>query len=427
LVETGGPAGYRAGMDRAPGRNLALALLTLIYVFNFMDRQIMGVLAEPIKRDLGLSDSQLGLLTGFMFALFYTTFGVPVAWLADRYGRVRVIAGSCALWSLFSAACGLAGSFATMAAARIGVAVGEAGGVPPSASLISDLFPPEKQARALALFGLGVPIGIGAGTAAAAWLADAFGWRVAFVAVSLPGLLLAGLLLALVREPRRTRPGAEVASLGEAVGGFVRNPALVAVSLAAALGAFTCYGLMAWIAAYLIRVLGMSLGEIGAWLSVTLAAGLGAGLWASGVLTDRFAGRDPRAYALLPAAGLLLGAPMLCTATLADDWRTALPLFGITLALSIFYLAPTLAAVQHLAPPGQRSTASALMLLCLNLIGLGGGPLLIGLASDWAAAAHGAASLRVAFQALVPVFVLASLASLGAARVLGRRRRAAAI
>jgi predicted MFS family arabinose efflux permease len=410
-------------MAKQSNRNVALVLLTLIYVFNFMDRQILGVLAEPIKRDLGLSDSQLGLLTGFMFALFYTTVGVPLAWLADRTRRTWVIAASCALWSAFSAACGLATSFATMAAARIGVAVGEAGGVPPSYSLIADLFPPASRARALALYSLGVPIGIGIGTATGGWIAAAYGWRIAFVAVSAPGILLSVLLLMFVREPARGRSEGDAhapVSLPKAIAMFVASPALMLVSLAAGLGAFACYGLMAWVSAYLIRVLGMTLSEIGSWLSITLAVGLGAGIWASGVLTDRLAPRDRRMFAIIPAVALALGAPFLLAATLVDDWRWALPMFGAALALSVFYLAPTVAAVQQLVPADRRSTASAMMLLCLNLIGLGGGPVFLGIVSDAALADYGAQSLRIAFQALVPMFLIAALANLIAARALAR-------
>jgi predicted MFS family arabinose efflux permease len=408
-------------MTSSGQRSLTLALLTLIYVFNFMDRQILGVLAEPIKAELGLSDSHLGLLTGFMFAIFYTTVGVPVAWLADRTRRTWVIAGACTLWSGFSAACGLATGFATMAAARIGVAVGEAGGVAPSYSLIADLFPPESRARALALYSLGVPIGIGIGTAAGGWIADAFGWRTAFVVVAAPGILLSVLLLVFVREPARSKADAAATPpLGAVVGRFMRSPALMLVSLAASLGAFACYGLMAWLSAYLIRVLGMSLTEIGSWLSITLAVGLGLGIWASGALADRFAHRDPRMYAIIPGAALALGAPALVFATLAESWAAALPLFGITLGLSVFYLAPSVAAIQALALPGERSTAGAIMLLCLNLVGLGGGPVFLGVVSDWAMPAHGAGSLRVAFFALVPVFLIAAAANLAAARALGR-------
>jgi predicted MFS family arabinose efflux permease len=416
-------------MDQAKSRNTALVLLTLIYVFNFMDRQIMGVLAEPIKRELSLSDSQLGLLTGFMFALFYTTFGVPVAWLADRTRRTWVIAAACSLWSVFSAACGLATSFATLAAARVGVAVGEAGGVPPSYSIIADLFPPHSRARALAIFSMGVPIGIGIGTAIGGWIASAFGWRTAFFVVAAPGLLLSVALLLFVREPIRGHhdSGSTHApvSLPRAIALFVRSPPLMLVSLSAALGAFACYALMGWLSAYLIRVLGMSLAEIGSWLSITLAIGLGAGIWASGALADRFGPGDLRMYAVVPGVALALGAPAMLAATAIDDWRLALPVFGVTLALSIFYLAPSIAVVQSLVPPDQRSTASAMMLLILNLLGLGCGPLFIGMVSDAALAEHGAQSLRVAFYALAPMFGIAALVNLIAARVLGRGRAAA--
>lgn len=399
-------------------RNLALALLTLIYVFNFMDRQIMGVLAEPIKQDLGLSDSQLGLLTGFMFALFYTSFGVPVAWLADRTRRTWVIAAACALWSGFSAACGVANSFATMAAARVGVAVGEAGGVPPSYSLIADLFPPHSRARALALYSLGVPLGLGIGTAIGGWIAASFGWRIAFFVVAAPGLLLSAALLIFVKEPVRGRYDQVVAndhvapSLPAAIGLFLRSPQLTLISLACALGGFACYGLMAWMSAYLIRILGMTLSEVGSWLSITLALGMGAGIWISGAMADRYGPRDRRAYAWIPGGALAIGAPILLVATSIDDWHLALPLFGVTLGLSIFYLAPSVAVVQQLVPPDQRSTASAMLLLCLNLIGLGCGPLFMGMISD------ATGSLRIAFYALVPMFILAALANLIAARML---------
>ncbi|WP_439486890.1 spinster family MFS transporter [Blastomonas fulva] len=413
-------------MATGTNRNLALALLTLIYLFNFMDRQIMGVLAEPIKRDLDLSDSQLGLLTGFMFALFYTTFGVPIAWLADRTRRIWVVAAACTLWSGFSAACGLAAGFVSMAAARIGVAVGEAGGVPPSYSLIADLFPPQSRARALAVFSMGVPLGLGVGTAIGGWIAAAFGWRIAFFVVAAPGIILSLLLVLLVREPRRgamdaaPADGHQPVSLPRAIGLFVRSPVLMAVSLACALGAFACYGLMAWLSAYLIRVLGMSMSQIGSWLSITLAIGLGAGIWASGALADRLGVRDQRMYAWIPALALALGAPFLLAALLVDNWAYALPLFGVALGLSIFYLAPSVAAVQQLVPPDQRSTASAMLLLCINMLGLGCGPLVIGMVSDWAAADFGSQSLRIGLYALVPVFLLAGIANLLSARILGQ-------
>ena len=409
-------------MTKGIGRNATLALLTLIYLFNFMDRQIMSVLAEPIKLELGLSDTQLGLLTGFMFALFYTTFGVPVAWLADRTRRTWVIAAACALWSGFCAACAFATGFATLAAARIGVAVGEAGGVAPSYSLIAERFPIATRGRALAIYSLGVPLGLGAGTAAGGWIAASFGWRAAFVAVAAPGLVLAALLVLLVNEPARVRQASEArtGSLGDAIAGFVRSPQLVLVALSSALGAFACYGLMSWISAYLIRVLGMSLTEIGSWLSVTLAVGLGLGIWVSGALVDRLGARDRRMYALIPGAALALGAPVLFAATRIDDWHLALPLFGLALGLSIFYLAPSVAIVTELVAPEQRSTSSALMLLCLNLIGLGGGPFAIGAVSDWALAAHGTQSLRVALAALSPMFLVAALAFAWSATALAR-------
>jgi len=406
-------------MPKPFGREGALFLLTLIYLFNFMDRQIMAVLAEPIKRELHLSDGQLGLLTGFMFALFYTSFGIPVAWLADRTRRSWVIAGACTLWSGFCAACGLATSFTTLALARVGVAVGEAGGVAPSYSLISDLYPVELRGRAIALYSMGVPLGLGIGTAIGGWIAASFGWRTAFVAVAAPGVLLSLALLLFVREPRRERT-AQTQSFGATMKFFFASPRLMLITLSAALGAFVCYGLMAWVAAYLIRVLGMSLKEIGSWLSITLAVSLGAGIWVSGFLSDRYGAAEPRMYAWIPGIALALGAPMVWIATRQTDWHVALPLFGVTLGLSVFYLAPSVAALARLVPSEQRSTASATMLLFLNLIGLGAGPYAIGVVSDWALAAHGTGSLRVAFTALTPMFLVAALSCVASARALNR-------
>ena len=300
--------------------------------------------------------------------------------------------------------------------------MGEAGGVAPSYSLIADRFPVASRGRALAIYSLGVPLGLGVGTALGGWIAANFGWRAAFVAVAAPGLVLGALLLLLVREPARVSASSDAAatSLGSAVTMFLASPQLLLVALSSALGAFACYGLMSWISAYLIRVLGMSLTEIGSWLSVTLAVGLGLGIWASGALADRLGAHDRRMYAWIPGIALALGAPVLFAATTFDDWRLALPLFGLALGLSIFYLAPSVAILTALVAPNQRSTASALMLLCLNLIGLGGGPFAIGAVSVWALAAHGSQSLRIALAALSPMFLVAALAFAWSAAALGR-------
>lgn len=410
-------------MRRHFGRNSALAVLTLIYLFNFMDRQILAVLAEPIKHDLRLSDTQLGLLNGFFFALFYTTFGVPVAWLADRSKRTWVIGTACLFWSGFCAAGAFAINFATLAAARMGVATGEAGGVAPSYSLIAAMYPAGRRARAIAIYSMGVPLGLGAGTAAGGWIAATFGWRVAFIAVASPGIVLALVLLLFVEDSGRSRLDAGRAksascTLGEAVSLFFCSRPLLLVSLSSSLGAFVCYGLMAWIAAYLQRVLGMTLKQEGSWLSLTLAVGLAGGIWTSGFLADRFVLRDPRFSAWIPAAAMILGAPLLVGATVINDWRLALPCFGLAIGLSVFYLAPSVSALSQLVDPDHRSTASALLLLILNLVGLGGGPLAIGTVSDLALQAWGQQSLRVAFWALSPVFWLAAGASLFAARSL---------
>lgn len=406
---------------------VALLLMTVIYAFNFMDRQVLAVLAEPIKRDLGLSDTEIGLLGGMMFAIFYTTFGIPVAWLADRWPRVRILASACAIWSLCCAACGLATNFGQLAAARIGVGLGEAGGVPPSYSLISDLYAPHQRARALATFSLGVPIGLGLGSAVAGWIAAAAGWRLAIMAVGLPGLVLALLFFLLVPEPRRGRHDVGVPaarpSLWNAIRDFYARPEVALPAISCAIGAVGNCALMAWLSAYLIRVLGMRLEEVGTYLSITVVTAMSAGTIASGWLVDRFGGRDRRTYVWVPCGAMALSLPFYIGALTSADWRIALPLFGISLGISCAYLAPTVALVQDSMPAAQRSTGGALLLFAVNLIGLGGGPVYVGLISDLAAPVYGTDSLLVALYGLTPFFILAVVGNLLSARVIGRRRR----
>lgn len=258
-----------------------LGLLILIYTFNILDRQIVSILAQPIKADLGLSDTQLGLLTGLAFAFFYSIFGIPVGWLADRYGRVRIMACACIVWSVFSTACGFAQNFAQLTVARMGVGVGEAGGAPPSYSLISDYFPPERRAMAIGLFSFGAPLGILIGTALGALVAEEFGWRAAFYVVSLPGVAIALILWLVVKEPRAGRldavPSAAVGALAPAIGRFFANPVLWRVSLAGGLSSFVTYGLLNWLPSFLMRSKGMELGEVAKYLSVTSAGAMALG------------------------------------------------------------------------------------------------------------------------------------------------------
>ena len=396
---------------------VVLLVLTLIYAFNFLDRQILTILAEPIKNDLNLSDTQLGLLSGFMFAIFYTTFGIPIAWLADRTHRVRLIAVACATWSIFCASCGLATGFVTLALSRIGVGVGEAGGAPPSYSLISDYFPPHRRALALGLFSFGVPLGTTAGAAFGGYVAATFGWRWAFPAVAAPGLILAVVLLLVVRErtrgvldakPDPALPEAARLSLLESIVGFFRNRTLALTALAAGVSGFVGYGILNWLPAFLMRDKGMTLGDISAWYSLASGVSLALGLGVGGYLADQWGKKNPRAYALLPAWAFLLGVPLFAAALFAPNWALALVLVMIPNGLCIVYLAPVLAIVQNNAPASTRSVSSALLLFVLNLVGIGGGPLFVGFLSDHLVVHFGNDALQYAMLALCPFMVLAA-------------------
>ncbi|WBO21689.1 spinster family MFS transporter [Sphingomonas abietis] len=411
--------------DPAPrDRRYALVVasfLALVYSFNFMDRQIMSVLQESIRREMGLSDTQLGMLTGLSFALFYTGFGIPVAWLSDRYRRVSIMAAACAIWSLATAGCGLARGFTQLTFARVMVGAGEAGGSPPSYSLLSDYFPPSRRATGLAIYSLGVPIGSAFGVALGGWVAAHYGWRSAFVAVGLPGLVLAALMLVIVREPQRGRldpPRADAAgaaapvSLPAGLRAFFGNRIMVLTAIASGLSAFAGYALLSWNPSFLARVKGMGLGEIAGWYGLLLGVTGIIGTFGAGQLVDRLGRRDPRWYGWVPAIAFAIGLPAFLGLLWVPDWRWSMGFLTILGLVSTMYLAPALAVVQNAAPPAQRSLAGATLLFLLNLIGLGGGPLYVGWISDLARG-HGAAQpLLVAYAALLPVLLLAIAAHL---------------
>jgi MFS family permease len=391
---------------------LVLAVLLLVYILNYLDRQLVSILAEPIKTDLGLSDTQLGLVTGFMFALFYTTFGVPVAWLADRTRRTTIVAVACGLWSLFTGACGLAGNFVHLMLARIGVGVGEAGGVPPSYAILSDYFPPQKRGLAMAIYSLGIPLGTFFGGAFGAWAAGRFGWRGAFLSLAIPGLLVAVILPLLVREPVRggldegDAAKAPAAPFWTSVGLFLKSATLVLVTLGCSLSAVVGYSLQTWSPAFLMRVQGATLGQVGAVYAPLIAICVAAGIFGSGWVVDRLGAKSLRAYPLFPAACFVLAFPLYVAAVSVHDWRLSVALLAIPQGLTFTYLAPAVAVVQNLVPPSRRSTASAMLLFVLNLLAVGCGPLYVGAVSDWAKPTYGVESLRVALYALIPFFVL---------------------
>lgn len=410
-------------------RYFVVAFLAIVYTFNFMDRQIMSILQEPIKADMGLSDTELGLLTGLAFALFYTSFGIPVAWLADRYRRTTIMAAACAVWSLFTALCGTAANFAQLAIYRVVVGMGEAGGSPPSYSLISDYFPRGERATALALYSLGVPIGSALGIAFGGQIAAMFDWRTAFIAVGAPGILLSLLLLLFIREPVRggldplpegRTKHEEAGSIPDALKAFAANPVMLRTALAAGLSAFVGYAILSWNPSFLIRVKGAELTDVAAWYALGIGITGVIGTFMAGRLADRLSIRDQRWYAWVPALSYALKVPLLIVALVSESWPLALIAVSLLFFLNMMYLAPALAVVQNAVAPARRTMAGAVLLFVLNLIGLGGGPVYVGAISDAVVADYGDQSLAVGYAALIPVIALTIAAHLWAAAAIKR-------
>jgi predicted MFS family arabinose efflux permease len=384
----------------------ALALLVVVYIFNFIDRQILSIVAPLIQKDFAFSDSALGLLTGPAFAVFYTFVGIPIARWADVGVRRSIISLALLIWSGMTALTGYAQSFTHLALARIGVGVGEAGCSPPAHSLISDLFPVERRGTALAIYSLGIPIGGALGSALGGWLGEAFGWRVAFMAVGIPGVLLALLVRLTLREPPRAAAPERRESVREVFGFMLSLPAFRHMSAGAALHAFYGYGAAAFIPIFLIRVHGMSLVEVGAWLGLIALTTGTLGTFLGGWIADRLAGRDPRWYMRVPAIASLIGVPFTFLFYLWPDPRTAILLSIPAAVLGPFYLGPTFAMTQNLVKPHMRAVGSSILLFIINLIGLGAGPYFVGALSDW---------LKPSFEVDAIRYALLFTVSLGAA------------
>ncbi|MHA7816959.1 MAG: spinster family MFS transporter [Pseudohaliea sp.] len=385
----------------------ALGLLTIVYTFNFIDRQLLAILQESIKAELSLSDSQLGLLTGFAFAIFYVTAGIPIARWADRSNRRNIVALSLFIWSGMTALSGYVQNFLQLLLARIGVGVGEAGGSPPSHSMISDIFPPNRRATAIGFYSMGVNIGILFGFLAGGWLNEFFGWRVAFLVVGVPGVALALLLRLTLREPVRglhdnTSANPDPVPFGEVLRVLRTRRTFIHMALGAGLNAFCGYGIANWTASFMIRSYQMPTGELGTWLAAIIGLGGAVSVFLGGMLADRLAPRDQRWYTWVPCIAGFVAVPFMAAVYLVDGPYLALGMSIVPGLLFQTYLGNTIATTHAIVGPRMRATASALLFLVINIIGLGAGPYTVGLVSDLLAPTLGSESLRYAMLYVLP-------------------------
>lgn len=395
----------------APEDNLRrwyiVGVLTLVYIFNFIDRQIISVLQEPMRAELGLSDTQLGLLQGLTFALFYVSLGIPLARWADVGVRRNVVALAVGTWSVMTALCGVAQNFTQLLIARIGVGVGEAGGSPPSHSIISDLFPPGRRALPLAIYSSGITFGVFVAYVFGAWVSDHFGWRAVFIALGLPGVILALVVRFTVTEPARGRydgPGADrqPPAMLQVISFLLKSRTFVHLSLAAALHAFVGYGVAAFLVSFYVRSYAIPIDQISiVALPLGFIIGIGGaiGSFAGGYLSDRLSRRDVRWSMWVPAAATLIAVPFAAAALLTRDFYLSLSLYVLPLAFGYMYLGPTLATTHALVAPRMRALSSAVLFFIINLIGLGLGPTIVGIISDALTPTYGPDSLRYALVA----------------------------
>ena len=411
--------------DSRSYRFYVLFILFLVYTFNFIDRQIIGILAGPIKAELGLSDTQLGLMGGLAFALFYTGLGIPIALLADRFSRVKIVTISLAIWSGFTALCGTAHGFWQLFLYRVGVGVGEAGGVAPSYSLISDYFPPKERARAFAVFSFGIPVGSAAGILFGGLIAAQVDWRAAFLACGLAGLLLAPVMWLTVREPARGRfdppaPKTAPPPVGLVLRTLATKPSFWLIAFGASASSIMGYGLIFWLPSFLDRSFGMSLVDRSIYYSAIVFFGGLVGIWMGGYLGDRLGQSSKAAYALVPATAFVLCVPFYAVGVMSPSLVLTFFTFLIPAALSLVWLGPVITTIQQLVAPSMRATASAVFLFINNLIGIGFGTVFLGLLSDVLVPRFGAESLRYSILIGLAFYIVAAVLFFLASRRLAR-------
>ncbi|RPF70756.1 spinster family MFS transporter [Aurantiacibacter spongiae] len=390
--------------------HLVLAMLLLVYIFNFLDRMMLSILAAPIQADLGLSDSEMGLLGGLAFAVLYSTLAVPLSALADRTSRSAVITVSLLFWSAFTALCGVAQNFWQIFLARVGVGVGEAGGVAPSYAMIADYFPPRRRSIALAIYSLGVPVGSAIGVLGGGYIASTIDWRVAFFVMGGAGLLIAPLFRMTVKDVPRTDDADTAGRSGQSIAAVARilaaKPSFGFMAFGAATSSALGYGIGFWMPSFLLRSFGLSLIDASLFMGGVLLIGGVTGMLAGGALGDRMGARKAW-YPRLPAIAFFVGTPLMFLGVTTDSVLLAFVLFLIPQGLNYVWFGPVLTAVQHLVEPQARATASALFLLINNLIGLGGGIYALGALSDLLGPIYGDESLRMSIQWALPAYLVA--------------------
>lgn len=396
--------GLASAVSRGRVRTILL-LLMLLYSLNYLDRQVINILAQSIKSELHLSDLQLGLLTGTAFGIFYSFLGLPIARLADKFNRVKIIGASLTLWSLLTVACGFSQSYAQLFATRLGVGVGEAGGTPPAQSLISDFFSNARRGTAMAVFNLGVPLGSFLGFLMGGFLNDIVGWRKALMVAGIPGLILVPIILRVIPEPARGSADGMMVNesvprqnFRQSVRSLLDKPSFLRLILGGTFGIFVIYITGAWFPPLFIRLHGMTAGQMGAWMALCTGVGGTVGALGGGAIADAMKRRHPRAEIWVLMISTALTAPAMYIAAAAQNKTIALGALFILFTLGFVWMGPTSAMVQRVAPVRSRALATGIQLFVGNIIALALGPPLIGLASDLLTHVAGAQSLRWAMM-----------------------------
>jgi MFS family permease len=378
------PAAAYPGQGSKPYRAYVLFALLVVYTFNFIDRVVISIIQQPIKAEFGLSDFELGLLGGPAFAVLYTLLGIPIARLAEKQNRMTILAVCVAVWSAATALCGMAVSYGTLLAARVGVSIGEAGCTPPAQSVISDYFPADKRTTAISIYALGVPLGSLLAALGGGYIAEYLGWREAFLILGIPGLALAIIVKLTVREPQRAGVVVGVAppSFVETFKSLAKKPTFWFVSLGTAVASFVSYGVGQYLNSFLMRTHELSLLQASQLTGVVLGVAAAIGTLFAGWLADRIVKRHPNALAWLPALGFGICTPLYIVGYMSTSLWVGIPFLVGAAITQYFYLGCMFAAVQGVAGPRMRATATAVLLFIVNILGYGLGPPVIGALSD---------------------------------------------